>query len=140
VTVAVYPHAAAIIEALTDAEFRVGDHAAPKSTDGRIVAPCAVVYMTPGPIVGHDLTYRDLDALIRFRVVTVAITPAEAAAYQDRVAAALTGLSLIVGDRATYRIHLDTTGGVERDDDLQPPLFYCSTGYRLLSISNPEES
>jgi hypothetical protein len=139
-TPAVYPHVTALISALEGAGIRTGDHVAPKSTDGQLVTQVAVLYMIPGAIVGQSLDAVDIDALIRFRIITVDSTPQGAADLADRVAAVLNGLVLSVADRASYRIRLDAVSGVLRDDDVTPPMFYSSTPYRMLSTSDPEES
>lgn len=135
-----YPHLVAIIDVLEAEGIRVGDHVAPRSADGNIVTQTAVVYMGAGPIVAQDLIQSDNEALVRFRIITVDSTAQGAADLADRVAGILRANPLVVTDRFVFTVRPDTMGAVERDDDVQPPMFYSSTGYRVLSMTALEES
>lgn len=135
-----YPHLQAIIEHLEGAGLLVGDHQAPQSTDGKIVSPCVVVYMTPSAPLAGSLKGPPVDALVRFRLTSVGRTPSSAADYADTVADAIDGAELDVPDRAIFRCRRSSLAGIERDNDVTPPCFYAATPYQMMSISAPEES
>ena len=129
-----YPHAQAILGLLEASTLRVGDHKAPKSTDGKIVAPCAVLYMTPSMVTGASLDGAEDDALIRFRVIAVGLTPGEAEDVADDVFDALDGATVTVSGRSVFRLRRSAIAGVERDEDVTPPCFYASTPYQMMSM------
>lgn len=130
-----YPHAVAIKETLAAAGLRVGDHVAPKSTDGKIVTPCVVLYLTPSAPPFGDLVRPGTDVLMRFMLTSVDLTADGAQDYADRVFDAIDGATLSVVDRYVTRVRRSSIAGVERDDDVQPPCYYAATPYQLLSMS-----
>lgn len=130
-----YPHSKAIREVLSAAGLTVGNHRAPKSGDGRIVAPCAVVYLVPSPFLPGSITGPSVDALIRFQVTSVDLSADGAVFYADRVAEALNGAKIVVPDRAIYRCRGTQIPGVERDDDVTPPCYYVRSEFSLVSNS-----
>jgi hypothetical protein len=136
----VYPHATAIISILEDDGFLVGDHVAPKSTTGNIVAPCVVLYMIQSPSPTGSLARSDEDAVFRFRLTSVALTAGEALDHADRVAASVTAFPLVVDDREVFRLRRVNPAGCQRDDDVTPQCFYVPDLYSLLTVSAVDES
>lgn len=123
-----------VIEALSDAGLNVGDHVAPASTDGRIVAPCVVVYLTSSPTMRASLAGGDT-ALVRWRVVSVACTAAEALHVAGEV-------NDVLHDRqiGTFRPRRQSYSGLDRDDTTTPPLYYCTALYQApIDQPRPEE-
>lgn len=142
-TITINPHALAILTALAPLESlspptKVGDGIAPKSGDGSVVAPCAVLHMRPGGEMFSSLGCTDTDATIPFQVTCVGKTAAQARIVADQVAAALDGASLTVTGREVFRVRRPrgvVGGNPERDDDVNPPLFYIPAYYQLMSVS-----
>lgn len=139
-----WPHTQAILAVLDDAGIRTGDHQAPlvdpSDPQSRPVGQCAVVYMVGGPILGQTLDAIDDAGLVRFRIITVDDTPAGASDLADLVQETLTDAVVEVEDRSVCRIRCDGLGIVTRDPDLTPPMFYSSTGYRMISVADPSDS
>ena len=133
------PHALAIRNALTSAGMRVGDHKAPESTDGKIVTPCVVLYMAPSAPPTGSVGLADTDVLVRFRLMGIDLSPDGAQHQADKAFQALDGIDLDVENRGIFRLRRTALGSVERDDDVTPPCFYCSTPWSMLSVSAPEE-
>lgn len=132
------PYAAAIKAKLTG--LRIGGGVAPKSTDGRIVAPCSVLYMHTTVRAGDAVGASGDDASVRFQLTSVDLTDEGALAQDARVKALLHETSLTVDDRFTCRVKWDSSQPVRRDDDVSPPCFYVPSLYSLMSMSSPEES
>lgn len=136
--VTTFPHAVALRAVLEDAGFRVGDHVAPKSPgpQGRILAPCVVIYSTASPSPTGAIDGGDTDGLLRWRLTSIDITGEGAQAHADRVAETLQGFDLQVEDRAVFRLRRSSFGGCHRDDDVAPPCFYVPDLYSLMTVPN----
>lgn len=142
-TLTVNPHALAILTALAPLEslaqpIRVGDGVAPLSTDGKIVAPCAVLHLRPGGVMFDSVGCMATDGVLPFQITCVGLTAAQARIVADKVAGYLEGANLTVSGRAVYRVRRRTGpvgGAPERDDDVDPPLFYVPVQYQLLTAS-----
>jgi hypothetical protein len=142
-TITVNPHAAAILTAMgsleaLDQPIQVGDGVAPQSTDGRVVAPCAVLHMRPGGEMFSSMGCADTDATLPFQVTCVGKTAAQARIVADKVAEALDGATLTVSGREIFRVRRPRGpigGAPERDDDVTPPLFYIPAYYSLMTAA-----
>jgi hypothetical protein len=127
------PHALAIIAALeASSGVPVGDAVAPEMHSGRYV----VVYMLPGGEI--DGTAADPDEWIdgRFQLTAVGRVASEARWVADKAAEAVTADGAVtVTDRTIQRVRpLDSWGGVVRDDDVTPPMFYTTRIFGLYSF------
>jgi hypothetical protein len=135
------PHARALItkmETLTvaNAPLPVGDAVAPKSSDGKVVAPCAVLYLLPGGGLTGSLGCIDTDGWVRFQVTCVGKTAVQARIVGDVVTDALTSEEPSVTDRWIANIRrVGPSSLTERDDDLVPPLFYVTPQFRMLTLA-----
>lgn len=142
-TITLNPHALAILGALAPLEeltqpIRVGDGVAPLSTDGEVVAPCAILHLRPGGETFSSVGCTDQDATIPFQVTCVGRTAEQARIVADKVAEELDGATLTVSGRAIFRVRRPrgpVGGPPERDDTLTPPLFYVPAYYSLMSVS-----
>lgn len=135
------PHAAAIIDRLQDAGLTVGDHIAPKSSDGKIVAPCVVVYMRPGGTFTNSVGMVEEDAWLPFQLTCVGRVAKEALQQADRAHAALTESPITVADRVIALVRRDGFGSsVQRDVDVTPALFYAPVIYRLWTLTEVDGS
>lgn len=140
-TIAANPHARALItkmESLTvaNAPLRVGDGVAPKSSDGRIVAPCAVLYLLPGGSLTGSLGCIDTDGWLRFQVTCVGSTAAQARIVEDVVTAGLCSDEPEVAGRFVASIRkVGPSSLTDRDDDVVPPLFYVTAQFRMLTLA-----
>lgn len=128
----------AVIASIADAGVRVGDHVAPASTDGRIVAPCAVVYLTSSPTMQASIAGGDT-ALVRWRIVSTAYSAAEALHVANQVNGALHDQQLTAGP-LSFRVRRQSYSGLDRDDTTTPPLYYCTALYQApIDQPRPEE-
>lgn len=142
-TVALNPHATAILDTLAPLEARevpiqVGDGVAPRSATGSVVAPCAVLHFRPGGETFSSVGCTDTDATIPFQITCVGATAAQARIVNDAVADLLEGATLTVAGREVFRVRRPRGvigGAPERDDEVTPPLFYIPTYYSLISVS-----
>lgn len=135
------PHAEAIIDRLESADLVVGDHVAPKSPNGQIVAPCVVLYLLPGGQQSGNLGQVDVDAWLPFQLTCVGRMAAQAMNTADIAHQALTGTPLEITDRHIASIRRNGFGArAERDDDVTPPLFYVPVQYRLWTLNAPVAS
>ena len=140
-SIAANPHARALItkmETLTVAggQLKVGDAVAPKSANGQIVAPCAVLYLLPGGALTGSLGCIDTDGWMRFQVTCVGTTAAQARIVEDVVTAGLCSDEPDVTDRWIASIRkVGPSSLTERDDELVPPLFYVTPTFRMLTLA-----
>jgi hypothetical protein len=138
------PHAEAILEVLRTATMpdgalvKIGDGIAPKSTDGKIVAPCAILHLRGGGSVTGSIGAVNTDAILRFQITSVGKTAREARVVADCVGAYVEGATVTVEGRETVRIGRPPGSGPiqqpQRDDDVTPPLFYVPVEYRLWTV------
>lgn len=128
------PHALALLAALDlDSHgIAVGDGAAPTEHDGRYL----VLHMLPGGEI--DGTAADPDEWIdgRFQLTAVGRNASESRWVADRANAAIAvPAAVTVAGRSIQRVRpLEGWGGVQRGDDLVPPLFYTTRVYGLFSF------
>jgi hypothetical protein len=122
-----HPHAVAVLAALQAAGLSVGDHHAPAGNP-----PYVVLYVIGGGVVDGTLGTPDSDGDLRFQVTAVGRHPGEARWIADRAAAALTDEPITVAGRVAQRVRpIEASSGVQRDDDVTPPLFYATARYGL---------
>jgi hypothetical protein len=137
------PHAQAILTVMDaatmpdGAPIRIGDAVAPRSTDGKVVAPCAVLHIRPGGRVSGSLGCVNTDLLLRFSVVSVGKTAREARGVADRMNLALEGATAVVDDREVVRIGRPPDSspiGSAQAEPQVPALFYVPVDYRLWTV------
>ena len=112
----------AIISRLgTSTGKNIGDHAAPDD----LTFPYAVVYHR-GEDTGDNGTLGDPTVVgeVEWQVTSVASTRRNAQVMSLLVRQALNGWLPVVTGQAFTPIVLDGDGPVQRDDDVQPPVFY----------------
>ena len=120
------PAVAALRALLTGAGLTVQD-----GGDGDPVAPCVVLWPTPGQAqpasLAEPVEWLDVD------VTTVACgqTPDQAMWVADKVAATLTRATPTVAGRSVHPIWCVAASPVQRDDDLAAGLFFASHLWRL---------
>lgn len=119
-------HALALIAALTAPGLTVGDHRKPDGAS----PPYTVFYMLPGGEVDGSLETPDADGDLRFQLTHVGRLPAEARWEADRASTALLSAAVTVAGRSIDRVRpLEASNQVQRDDDIDPPLFYLVARY-----------
>lgn len=137
------PHAQAILTLARTATMpngaliRVGDGVAPKSADGTIGAPYAVLHIRPGGWVAGSLGRTNTDLLLRFQMTAVGNSPREARGVADRLALTLEGATVAVAGRSTVRIGRppDASPIANASPDPQvKDLFYVPVEYRLWTV------
>ncbi len=119
-------HADAVKAALAGTGRPVGD-----GTGKGLALPYSVLYEVAGGSLGGPVArpYDDADQM--YQVTSVGSTAEQARWMADKVRAALLGSVWAVAGRSTMRVGLDVTSGLLRDDDVQPPLYYCADRYRV---------
>lgn len=132
------PYAAAIKAKLVG--MQVGGGVAPKSSTGRIVTPCSVLYLGNADRLGDGLGCIGDDATLRFQLTSVDITDEGAMAQDARAKVLLHDTEITVDDRFTCRVAWERSQPVNRDDDVTPPCFYVPSVYSLMSMAALEES
>jgi hypothetical protein len=120
-------HTAAVIAALQAAGVAVGD-----GSGKGLSPPFAVVYPIPGGGTSGTLGKRNEDAELVYQVTCVGRVRPEAEWIVDKVMALLNGFN--VAGRSILLVSLDSHGGIRRDDDVTPPLFYATPRFRVLSV------
>jgi hypothetical protein len=120
-------HTDGIIAALVAAGLTVGDAEKPEDAE----VPYAVVYPIPGGRTTGTLAAKDDDVVLVYQVTCVGESRKQAEWAADKARALLTPGSVSVTGRKVLTVYLDFNGGVERDDDVAPALFYCAPRFRI---------
>lgn len=130
----------AIIYRLRSAGFTVGDGQKPDAVgwQGSPGTSTFVGYVnvhpTPGGATDGTLTEPEADALPDYQLISIGATRSQAEHIGDEVREAMFQGPLLVDGRQVAHLRLDMLGGVIRDDQVQPALFYVSDRYRLLTV------
>lgn len=120
-------HTDAVIAALEGAGLTVGDAVAPDAAP-----PYAVVYSVSAGGWSGTLAEPYEDAALVFQVTCVGATREQAEWVADKAIATLLG-GLSVSGRFIANVAIDLSGGVLRDDQRTPPLFYSTPRFRVLT-------
>jgi hypothetical protein len=132
---AVLPHRDAVEAALTDAGLVVGLGGAPPSAPpAGTQDKYAVLYFDPGQSMTESLADARTDFACTFQMTCVGPTEEQALWVADKARAALHG-QLTVQGRTAWRPEELGGPGVQRDDDVTPPLYFVPVQYRLQSTS-----
>jgi len=130
-----YDHAAALVDVLETTGVPVGDGETPwNGPQKRYVAPSIVLHMVPGGTVDGTLGCPDEIVDGRFKVKAIGRSAGEARNVADKAAVALSAGLTVTGRRIRRLRPLDAWSGIERDDDVTPPLFYATRTYGLYSF------
>lgn len=133
--VGAYAHAQAIIDTLGNAGLVVGDGEAPRPAGrSEIITPCVVFHMVDGGLVDGTLADPDEWVDARFQLTAVGRVAAEVRDIADKASAALAGGVTVAGRRVMRVQPIDPWGRVERDNDVTPPVYYCTQLWRLFSF------
>lgn len=143
-TITINPHASAVLALAASATMPdgapipIGDSVAPKSPDGRIVAPCAVFHLRPGGRLSGSIGQPNTDVLIRFQFTAIGTTAIEARGVADFITEAIDGQDVEVDGREVVRIGRPYGASPnltpERDDDVTPPLFYVPVEFLIWTV------
>lgn len=112
----------------------VGDSEAPLNRSP--LFPYAVLYPTLSPEITEDGgTLRDPNAhrILEYQITSVGTTREQAQWCADRMRTALFATPLVVDGSFPWFIEIGALGEIERDDDLEPPLFYASESIAIPS-------
>lgn len=134
------PHALAILAALESADVQAGDAEAPHEIkpDSEAWTAYTVLYLLNGGGLDGTLCDPEADGHLPFQLTSVGRTPAEARFVADRAAAALTSQPIEVTGRSVLRCRRTEAGsGSQRDDEIEPPLFYAVARFTLTTTPNP---
>ena len=123
-------HTNGIISAL-EAELVVGDAVAPD-----VDPPYAVVYPVPGGSTSGTLADPDDDAVFVYQVTCVGKSREQAEWIADKVLQLLQA-GVTGPGRRVLRVSPDMHGGIQRDDQVTPPVFASFPRFRI--ISTPRE-
>lgn len=112
----------------------VGDAEKPVSPSPAL--PYAVLYPTVSPeLIGEGGPLDDPSAhrIIEWELVSVGQTRIQAQWCSDIMRTVLQSSSLTVAGRNVWRVDVEALGEIERDDDLEPPLFYATDSIAIPS-------
>lgn len=111
----------AVVSHLAGTGFSIGDGAAPKSPSP--ATPYAVVYLIGALDRDGPVNDSEADEFTEIQVTSVGETRVQATGLADLVRSTLD--SLTVAGRSVGQVRVLDGMIVERDDDVQPPLFYA---------------
>lgn len=126
-------HTDAVIDMLEGLSLTVGDGEAPKDAD----PPYLTVYAISGGSRRGPLARPSDDADLIYQVSCTGVSRQQAEWLADRAQALLGGLD--VPGRRILHISLESHGGVQRDDDIDPPVFTSTPRFRIISTPGVEE-
>lgn len=128
---------AAIVSLLEDADLLVGEGDEPTgagwqgSPGASVFKPYVVVTPVPGGVFDGTLAAPFADARPDYIVASYAATQAQAQFTNDTVYNLLTTSTLSVAGQSVQLVAPDVEGGVIRDDDVTPTVFYAPTRWRV---------
>lgn len=133
---------AAIVSDLTTAGALVGQGDKPagggwQGTPGASVfVAYVVVHPTPGGVFDGSLDEPFDDAQPDYIISSFAATQVACQELADVVFARMLSAVLPLTERRVQLVIPDVEGGVVRDDDVQPPVFYSPTRWRIFTTSS----
>lgn len=102
-----------------------------KTSQGLPVNPYAVLYALPDIEFGGSLSNERQWAFRHFQVTVVGGTRGQTETGQQTVRDQLSGWVPTVSGVVCGPVELDDPAGVDRDDDVEPPLFFSTDRFRL---------
>lgn len=127
----------AVVSVLASAGLNVGRAVAP--SDIPAGAGWAVVYPLTGGLSSGTLDNPNDDASVLYQITSVGRNAEQAEWVMDTVRWAILGANYTLNDRTVVLVGIDMFGGVERDDDVQPPLFYAKDRFRFMTAPEVSE-
>ncbi len=118
-----------VITALTTAGLTVGDAVAPTSISAG--AGYVVVYPLLGGDTDGTIGNPNDDASIVYQLTSVGADRRQCEWVADKARETILAAAPTLTNRKVTYIDVDMLGGVQRDDDVQPPTFYCPERYRI---------
>lgn len=106
-----------------------------RQADGSFI-PYGVLYPVIGGVGSGPLDEPEEDFESIFQVTCVGASQTMAEWVSDRVRVALMTVPIVVPGRTVVRVRTDMSGGIQRDDDVQPPLFYMADRYRIVTTES----
>lgn len=119
-------HTDAVIAALKATDLVVGDAIAPEDA----VPPYAVVYLIAGGGLGGTLGDPNADATLTYQVTCVGRSRQQAEWVGDK-ALELLSRQVLVPNRRVLNVRLHIPPGVQRDDQVSPPVFWSTPQFRI---------
>lgn len=107
----------------------VGDGVKPDGADRKY----AVLYSLTGGVADGPLDGREDDFQPMYQITAVGNTRQQADWVSDKLRAVMIPWQGVVGTRRVLYVRTDMSGGLQRDDDYQPPLFYIADRYRVVT-------
>lgn len=97
--------------------------------------PYTVIYPTPGGYFDGTLSAPFADGRPDYVITSFGSTATQAQWGSDRVFDTLTTAKPVVAGRLVQLLIPDVEGGVVRDDDVSPPIFYSPWRWRIFETS-----
>lgn len=130
-----------IVHTLELAGFTVGDGEAPKSAGWQGTAgassyvPHVNVHAIPGGLVDGTIADANVDVAADYQIISVGATRLQAETVGDAVRAVIINTRFALPNgRSVVHLRYDMTGGANRDDTVQPSVYYVSDRYRLFTV------
>lgn len=118
-------HDAAVLIALASAGRPVGDGVKGEGFG----TPYSVLYPLSGGGRDGSMASPEDDVTVVYQVTCVGVTRQQARDLADRVDSAVR--EVVIPGRAVTNVSAELPPGVQRDDDVTPPLFYATPRYRI---------
>jgi hypothetical protein len=126
-----------ILTVLRAAGLRAGHAVKPTTTPaagwvGSTFNGYVVLYPMSGGLVDGTIDNPNEDASVLYQITAVGATAEQTELVADRARVAITsGTYPATGGRSVLLVEVDMVGGVSRDDDAQPPVYYQPDRYRF---------
>ena len=132
----------ALLTVLSNAGITAGDGVAPDGVgwdDGTpgvdTFDPYVVVHATLGGIFDGSVGDPYQDAKVDYTLTSVGATQQQAQWMNDEVYATLTSTALTVSGRSVLQASPEVEGGATRDDDVQPPVWFAPSRWRIYTTT-----
>jgi len=119
--------ATAVLAKLNTDAADIGDGQPPKG----FTYPYGIMWTLGESDREGDMSDWDVTGWWRYQVTTVGETPDQARLLSDRLRGVMEAASLTVSGYTVGPIRRDVTGLVERDDDVQPPVWFCGDIFEI---------
>lgn len=121
--------------------LKVGDAVRPPKVNGAEVVgwingvfqAYGVLYPLVGGVASGSLENREEDFEALYQITCVGESRQSAEWVSDKARVALMSAEIVIPDRKVLYARTDMAGGIQRDDDEQPPLYYLPDRYRIVS-------
>lgn len=130
----------AVFDALVAAGIAMGDgikpaNAGPGQGTGGAFKPYGVLFPLPGGVASGPLDAPEEDFESLLQVTCIGESRYQAEWVADKVRAVMINTQFAIDGRSFVRARTDMEGGIQRDDDVQPPQFYKPERYRLVTTT-----